>query len=115
MSGMAGSLAVDGRRLRGCRRARGVLVGGARIPCRRTSRSIPEGGLSMDPVTHQFQLAARPVGLPKPSDWHYAEEPVREPGDGEVLVKIQYIGLEPAMRGWMNDSRSYIAPDRKAS
>ena len=64
----------------------------------------------MDPVNHQFQLAARPVGLPKPSDWHYAEEPVREPGDGEVLVKIQYIGLEPAMRGWMNDSRSYIAP-----
>ena len=64
----------------------------------------------MDPVNRQFQLAARPVGLPKPSDWHYAEEPVREPGDGEVLVKIQYIGLEPAMRGWMNDSRSYIAP-----
>jgi NADPH-dependent curcumin reductase len=64
----------------------------------------------MDPVNHQFQLAARPVGLPKPSDWHYAEAPVPEPGNDEVLVKIQYIGLEPAMRGWMNDSRSYIAP-----
>jgi NADPH-dependent curcumin reductase CurA len=64
----------------------------------------------MDHVNHQFQLAARPVGLPKPSDWHYAEAPVPEPGNDEVLVKIQYIGLEPAMRGWMNDSRSYIAP-----
>ena len=64
----------------------------------------------MDAVNHQFRLAARPVGLPKPSDWNYAEEPVREPGDGEVLVKIQYISLDPAMRGWMNEGRSYIPP-----
>jgi len=64
----------------------------------------------MDAVNHQFQLAARPVGLPKPSDWHYAEVPVAEPGEGEVLVKVQYISLDPAMRGWMNDGRSYIAP-----
>jgi NADPH-dependent curcumin reductase CurA len=64
----------------------------------------------MDLVNHQFRLAARPVGLPKPGDWSYTEEPVPELGDGEVLVKIRYIGLEPAMRGWMNDSRSYIPP-----
>jgi NADPH-dependent curcumin reductase len=64
----------------------------------------------MDAVNHQFRLAARPVGLPKPSDWQYTEEPVPEPGDGEVLVKILYISLDPAMRGWMNDGRSYIAP-----
>jgi hypothetical protein len=64
----------------------------------------------MDVVNHQFRLAARPVGLPKPSDWRYAEEPVPEPADGEVLVKVLYLSLDPAMRGWMNDSRSYIAP-----
>jgi NADPH-dependent curcumin reductase CurA len=64
----------------------------------------------MDAVNHQFRLAARPVGLPKPSDWSYVEEPVREPGDGEVLVKVQYISLDPAMRGWMNEGRSYIPP-----
>ena len=64
----------------------------------------------MDDVNHQFRLVARPVGLPKPSDWQYTEEPVPEPGDGEVLVKIRYIGLEPAMRGWMNEGRSYIPP-----
>jgi NADPH-dependent curcumin reductase CurA len=64
----------------------------------------------MDAVNHQFRLAARPVGLPKPSDWTYAEEPVREPGDGEVLVKIEYVSLDPAMRGWMNEGRSYIPP-----
>jgi NADPH-dependent curcumin reductase CurA len=66
----------------------------------------------VDGVNHQFQLAARPVGLPKPSDWHYAEAPTSQPGDGEVLVQIQYVSLDPAMRGWMNEGRSYIAPVR---
>jgi hypothetical protein len=64
----------------------------------------------MDAVNHQVRLAARPEGLPKPSDWSYTEEPVPEPGEGEVLVKISYLSLDPAMRGWMNDGRSYIAP-----
>jgi NADPH-dependent curcumin reductase CurA len=64
----------------------------------------------MDLVNHQCCLAARPVGLPKPTDWHYTEEPVPAPGEGEVLVKVQLISLDPAMRGWMNDVRSYIPP-----
>jgi NADPH-dependent curcumin reductase CurA len=64
----------------------------------------------MDGVNHQYRLAARPVGLPKPSDWTYVEEPVAEPGEGEVLVKIAYVSLDPAMRGWMNEGRSYIPP-----
>ena len=64
----------------------------------------------MSAVNHQFRLAARPVGLPKRSDWTLTEEPVREPGDGEFLVKVLYISLDPAMRGWMNEGRSYIAP-----
>ena len=64
----------------------------------------------MNLVNHQFRLAARPVGMPKRSDWAYTEEPVAEPGDGELLVKILYISLDPAMRGWMNEGRSYIPP-----
>jgi NADPH-dependent curcumin reductase len=64
----------------------------------------------MNLINHQFRLAARPVGLPKRSDWNYTEEPVREPGPGEVLVKVLYLSLDPAMRGWMNEGKSYIAP-----
>jgi NADPH-dependent curcumin reductase CurA len=64
----------------------------------------------MSLINHQFRLAARPVGLPKRTDWNYTEEPVRDPGPGEVLVKMLYISLDPAMRGWMNDARSYIEP-----
>lgn len=61
-------------------------------------------------VNHQFRLAARPVGMPKRSDWNYVEEPVRQPADNEVLVRALYLSLDPAMRGWMNEGKSYIPP-----
>lgn len=64
----------------------------------------------MSLINHQFRLAARPTGLPKRSDWSYTEEPVRDPAPGEVVVKNMYISLDPAMRGWMNEGRSYIEP-----
>jgi NADPH-dependent curcumin reductase len=64
----------------------------------------------MDAMNRQVRLAARPVGLPKPSDWDHTEEPVSEPADGEVLIKVRYLSLDPAMRGWMNDARSYLPP-----
>ncbi|HJT52249.1 MAG TPA: NADP-dependent oxidoreductase [Candidatus Angelobacter sp.] len=61
-------------------------------------------------TNHQFRLAARPVGMPKSSDWNYTQEAVRDPGPGEVLVKVLYLSLDPAMRGWMNEGKSYIEP-----
>jgi NADPH-dependent curcumin reductase CurA len=64
----------------------------------------------MNAINHMYRLAARPFGMPKRSDWTYTEEPVREPGDGEVLIKVLSISLDPAMRAWMNEGRSYIAP-----
>src|ERR1700679_49131 len=62
----------------------------------------------MSELNHKFELAARPVGMPKRTDWTYKEEPVREPGEGELLIKILYISLDPAMRGWMNEGKSYV-------
>jgi NADPH-dependent curcumin reductase CurA len=62
------------------------------------------------PINHQYRLAARPVGLPKPSDWNRTEEPARAPAEGEVLVRVHYLSLDPAMRGWMNDVKSYVPP-----
>src|ERR1700749_4833687 len=59
---------------------------------------------------HRFTLAARPVGLPKQTDFAFEEHDVPALGDGELLVKVQYISLDPAMRGWMNDAKSYIRP-----
>ena len=50
---------------------------------------------------HKFLLAGRPVGMPKPSDFAYTEEPAAEPKEGELLVKVLYISLDPAMRMWI--------------
>ena len=61
-------------------------------------------------VNHQIRLAARPVGLPKATDWSHTSEPVAEPDDGGVLVQTLALSLDPAMRGWMNEGKSYIAP-----
>ena len=69
----------------------------------------------MDPtlarlVNHQVRLASRPVGLPTAANWQLTEEPVAEPPDGGVLVKTLALSLDPAMRGWMNEGKSYIPP-----
>jgi NADPH-dependent curcumin reductase CurA len=61
-------------------------------------------------TNHQVRLAARPQGLPRQSDWNFSTEPVAEPAAGGVLVKTLYLSLDPAMRGWMNEGKSYIAP-----
>jgi NADPH-dependent curcumin reductase len=58
----------------------------------------------------QYRLAARPVGLPKASDWEYREEPAPDPGDGQFRVEVEYLSLDPAMRAWMNPGRSYVPP-----
>jgi NADPH-dependent curcumin reductase CurA len=59
-------------------------------------------------VNVQCRLAARPVGLPKASDWSCVEEPAAEPGEGEFRVQVEHISLDPAMRAWMNAGRSYV-------
>ena len=63
-----------------------------------------------DLVNHQVRLASRPVGLPRAENWQFTAEPVAEPGDGGVLVKTLALSLDPAMRGWMNEGKSYIPP-----
>ncbi|MDQ2754442.1 MAG: NADP-dependent oxidoreductase [Actinomycetota bacterium] len=61
-------------------------------------------------INHQVRLGSRPVGLPTTEDWRHTEEPLGEPAEGEFVVRIRYLSLDPAMRGWMNDVRSYVPP-----
>jgi len=63
-----------------------------------------------DLKNHQIRLASRPVGLPTRDNWSDTVEPVSATPDGGVLVKTLFLSLDPAMRGWMNDAKSYIAP-----
>ena len=65
----------------------------------------------MTTLNHQFRLIARPQGNVRRSDFSYTSEPVPAPAEGEIIVKNLYISLDPAMRGWMNESKaSYIPP-----
>ncbi|MFJ3487368.1 NADP-dependent oxidoreductase [Pseudomonas sp. NPDC090202] len=58
----------------------------------------------------QFLLARRPVGSASREDFTFQSVPVGDVGEGQVLVKNEYLSLDPAMRGWMNEGKSYIAP-----
>ena len=61
-------------------------------------------------VNHQVRLASRPVGVATAENWAFTDEPVTEPAPGTVLVKTLLLSLDPAMRGWLNDGKSYIPP-----
>jgi NADPH-dependent curcumin reductase CurA len=61
-------------------------------------------------VNTQCRLAARPVGVPKATDWEIVEEPIPAAADGEFVVEIDYLSIDPAMRTWMNEGRSYVPP-----
>ena len=65
---------------------------------------------SLSLTNHQVRLARRPVGMPTRAEWSFTAEPVEAPTSGGVVVKTLSLSLDPAMRGWMNDARSYIAP-----
>jgi hypothetical protein len=70
-------------------------------------RKYKEGNVHEKPAG---EARGTPSGLPKRSDWQYTEEAVAEPGDGQFLVKVSHLSLDPAMRGWMNEGKSYIRP-----
>jgi NADPH-dependent curcumin reductase CurA len=64
----------------------------------------------MTSTNHQVRLAARPTGLPDASSWELTTEPVPVPESGEFVVRVSHLSIDPAMRGWMNDVRSYVPP-----
>jgi NADPH:quinone reductase len=64
----------------------------------------------MAPVNRQFKLAARPVGMPKESDFSLVETPTPALTEGQVLVKTSYLSVDPYMRGRITGVRSYADP-----
>jgi NADPH-dependent curcumin reductase CurA len=50
------------------------------------------------------------MGLPKAPDWAIVEELIPSAANGEFVVEIDYLSIDPAMRTWMNAGRSYVPP-----
>jgi NADPH-dependent curcumin reductase CurA len=59
------------------------------------------------PVNRQVVLAARPDGMPKPSDFRIVETPIPQPGPGELLVRACYLSADPLQRVRMHASSTY--------
>jgi NADPH-dependent curcumin reductase len=59
-------------------------------------------------INIRYVLAARPSGAASEQHFRREELPVQQPEEGEVLIKVHYISLDPAMRGWMNAGTTYV-------
>ncbi|MCM0617972.1 NADP-dependent oxidoreductase [Paenarthrobacter sp. TYUT067] len=66
--------------------------------------------VSMPVETREIQLASRPKGRPVADNFRLTQAQLPELGDGQILVKNQFMSVDPYMRGRMNDVKSYSAP-----
>src|SRR5246127_296120 len=62
------------------------------------------------PLARQIVLAARPQGRPQLTDFRLEETEIPTPGSGQLLLAVQYLSLDPYMRGRMDDRKSYARP-----
>ncbi len=58
----------------------------------------------------EIRLASRPVAMPTLENFEFADVDAPQPGDGEVLVRLLYISVDPYLRGRMRAGSSYVAP-----
>ena len=61
-------------------------------------------------VNRQILLKSRPEGAPNLDNFELTKRPIPGPGEGEVLMRILYLSLDPYMRGRMSAARSYAKP-----
>ncbi len=62
------------------------------------------------PASKQVVLASRPQGAVTRENFRVEEKPLAPPAEGEVLVRNEWLSLDPYMRGRMSDAKSYVAP-----
>jgi hypothetical protein len=60
-------------------------------------------------VNRQIVLAKRPVGMVTESCFELVERPVPELGEGEALLEVRYLGIDPTIRGWLDERGNYMA------
>ena len=64
----------------------------------------------MKDMINKQQILKKTSIVPDKETWELIESKIQELNDGEMLIAQEYISLDPAMRGWMNQTRSYIPP-----
>ncbi len=61
-------------------------------------------------MNKQLKFIKRPNGEADASTWSLENNAIPEIKEGEMLIRQHFVSLDPAMRGWMNDAKSYIEP-----
>ncbi|WAC93897.1 NADP-dependent oxidoreductase [Mycobacterium sp. Aquia_213] len=64
----------------------------------------------MPDVNRRFLLRERPTGRIGPDTFELSEEAIPEIRDGEALVRVEWISLDPTNRTWINDTPTYLPP-----
>src|ERR1700757_4931846 len=64
----------------------------------------------MSDRNRRFLLRERPSGRIGPDTFELTEEAVPEIGDGQALVRVDWISLDPTNRAWINDTPTYLPP-----
>lgn len=61
-------------------------------------------------MNRQVLLRRRPTGAVAPGDTEIVASPAPEPADGEALLRTTYVGIDAAVRTWLNDQPGYLPP-----
>jgi NADPH-dependent curcumin reductase CurA len=61
-------------------------------------------------TNRQIVLRRRPIGLVDPADVELIAAPAPRPADGEALLRTTYIGMDAAVRNWLDDQPGYLPP-----
>jgi len=61
-------------------------------------------------MNRQIVLRRRPTGLVQPGDTELITAPAPAPAEGEALLRNTYIGIDAAVRTWLNDQPGYLPP-----
>ena len=61
-------------------------------------------------INRQVRLKSRPNGIPQPDHFEIVDTKLPEIADNQVLVRNEYLSVEPAMRGWVAATANYSTP-----
>lgn len=64
----------------------------------------------MADTSRRLVLARRPEGTVTDDDILLEEVPIPEPAEGEAVVAVRHLSIDPTIRGWMDDRPGYLPP-----
>ena len=61
-------------------------------------------------TNYKYLLKSRPHGMPTNDCWEYVSESIDTLGSNELIIRNEFLSIDPYMRGRMNEGKSYAPP-----